>query len=949
MRNKFLGKKLFLTTIFLLNLLCLNGFSQTQPTELDLNKPVESEIKGGETQSYSVLLEAGKTARIEIVQNGVDVSLTAVNPNGEKFIMTESPSGYFGDDLILVTATETGIYLVEITPANPRARPGKYTVLLKEIRPSVTEDFAVNEAAGKLTKLAEAATVAKYKGTDEGKREALEKWDKVIELSKIKKDRVWEGIALTAQGLIYEQLGEIQKTLDAHLKSLEIWRETGNRQYEGSSLNNIATIHADLGEHEKAISYFEQALKIQEKIGDRNSIGIYLNNLAYSYMSLEDYEKAEELYRKAIEIKRENESIRGKRSLAATLNNLGKNLALENKFDEGIAFLEESLKLRREIEFRWGIANSLLNLGEIQWKAGQKETGIKNLEDANVLAQEVGDRRMAAQTFYLLAIGEREKGNLEKAIENVVNGLDIVEAIRSEFVGADSRYAYFSTVQNFYELYTDLLVSRFEQTKNEAYLSLALEMSERSRSRSLVELLQEAKVNFRQGLDTELLEELKTLQKTLNEKYAGRQSLLSGKPEPEQVEKINKEINALDTQIQNLKIRIRRENPKYADLSEAKTISVAEIQNLLDERSVLLEYKLGEIRSFLWFVTKDSIDISILPPRKEIEEKAKDFYEAVIAKDKNQEDLSKDLSRILFKDVGGKFGNKTIVLVADGILQYTPFSALTNPEGDELLVDSNEIVVLPSAAVLAQLRANPKVENAKTIAIFADPVFDKEDARIARNSNSKTENKNVSLARVLRDFQFGESLPRLLSSRQEAKSISKFAGGDKAFVKTDFEASLKNIEKTDLADYRILHFATHGLLNTKRPELSGLVFSLFDKNGKPQEGFLSLNDIYNLDLESDLVVLSACQTALGKDVRGEGLVGISRGFLYAGSNRIIASLWKVDDSATAEFMKIFYRNHLEKGLPASASLQKAKIEMKKIPRYRSPFYWSAFTLLGDWK
>ncbi len=168
-------------------------------------------------------------------------------------------------------------------------------------------------------------------------------------------------------------------------------------------------------------------------------------------------------------------------------------------------------------------------------------------------------------------------------------------------------------------------------------------------------------------------------------------------------------------------------------------------------------------------------------------------------------------------------------------------------------------------------------------------------------------------------------------------------------MNTDFDASLENLDDAELSNYRILHFATHGLLNTKRPELSGLVLSIYDKKGKQQDGFLSLNDIYNLDLDSEMVVLSACQTALGKDVRGEGLIGLSRGFLYAGSKRIVASLWKVDDAATAEFMSRFYKNHLQNKMSASAALRQAKIEMKKIPRYKSPFYWSAFTLLGEWK
>ncbi len=314
--------------------------------------------------------------------------------------------------------------------------------------------------------------------------------------------------------------------------------------------------------------------------------------------------------------------------------------------------------------------------------------------------------------------------------------------------------------------------------------------------------------------------------------------------------------------------------------------------------------------------------------------------------------ISKDLSKMLIAPVAEKLSNKRLAIVADGVLQYLPFSALINPKSEiSTLIETNEIVTLPSASVLAQLRANPKLlqENSKTIAIFADPVFDLQDSRIAGNSNKKPSSENTAMVRVLRDFRFGETLPRLLASRQEARNISSLIAKNKVDIQMDFDASLENVENLKLKDYRILHFATHGLLNSSRPELSGLVFSLYDKDGNKQNGFLSLNDIYNLDLSSELVVLSACQTALGKDIRGEGLIGMSRGFLYAGSKRIVASLWKVDDSATAEFMKRFYANHLQKGLTASKALQQTKIEMKKIKRYQSPYYWSAFTLMGDWK
>ncbi len=945
---------------FGVSLICLFSvfvFAQTQIQELTLKKSIDSEIKGGQKHTYTVKLKAGQTALIEAIQNGVDINFSAINLKGEEFIVSLSPSGLYGEDSILVTAKETGHYKVEVSTASPRARLGKYKITLSEIRPTVEEDFAINDAARMILSLAQEATKLKYEGTIEGKQKAIAKWDEAIEVSKIKKDVVWEGVALVGQGLIYEQLGELQKALDVYLISLVIWEDINNRQYKASSINNIGNVYADIGEYEKAIDYYKRALKLQREVGDMNSVATYLNNIGYAYMRLQSYTEAESFFKQSVALRSKNQSVRGKRSLGYTLNNLGANYLLKGEQEKGIDFLERSLKVRQEVKHSWGVANSLINLGKAQWEAGNKDEGLAKLNDANRRSKALGDRVMEAQSFYLLARAEKELGNIDTAIENITKGLDLIEQIRSSLVSSESRYSYFSTVQNYYDLYIDLLISRSEKTKQDADVALALQISERSRSRSLVELLQEAKVDFRQSVDAKLFSELKNAQKKLTEKYAGRQRLLSGKPKPEQVTKINNEINDLNTKIQNLQITIRRENPRYADLTEGKTISAKEIQSLLDEDTVLIQYKLGDKRSLGWLVTSKNVEVFNLPDRKTIEEKARSFYSIIIDNKKSEkskiDELSKELGDILLSPVANKITNKRLAVVADGILQYTPFSALSNPALDEgrgkYLSDTNEIIVLPSASVLAQIRSNPSRDKIgeKTIAIFADPVFDKQDSRISEKKNEVT--LSVEMKKVTRDFRFGETLPRLIYSRREAKNIADLIDKNRKSVRTDFEASVKNIEKENLKDYKILHFATHGLLNTNRPELSGLVFSLYDKNGNTQNGFLSLNDIYNLDLSSDMVVLSACQTALGKDVRGEGLIGLSRGFLYAGSNRIVASLWKVDDSATAEFMMRFYKHHLEEGMSAAKSLQQTKLEMKNIKRYQSPYYWSAFTLLGDWK
>ena len=313
------------------------------------------------------------------------------------------------------------------------------------------------------------------------------------------------------------------------------------------------------------------------------------------------------------------------------------------------------------------------------------------------------------------------------------------------------------------------------------------------------------------------------------------------------------------------------------------------------------------------------------------------------------------------------------------MLQYVPFAALPVPRGTESgvetlqasktnkdsrpatpdsglpLIADHEIVTLPSGSVLAVLRRETAGRKAppKTVAVFADPVFDSNDPRIATSSRSRvtTTQETGPTSDVLRSASESglKDFVRLRFSRQEAEEIEGLAAGNKGLKALDFEANRATATGAELRQYRIVHFATHGLINNQHADLSGIVLSLVNQQGQPQNGFLRLYDIYNMNLQADLVVLSACQTALGKEIKGEGLVGLTRAFMYAGSPRVVASLWQIDDRATAELMRRFYQGMLADGLRPAAALRAAQVSMWKDKRWGAPRYWAAFTLQGEWK
>jgi CHAT domain-containing protein len=413
------------------------------------------------------------------------------------------------------------------------------------------------------------------------------------------------------------------------------------------------------------------------------------------------------------------------------------------------------------------------------------------------------------------------------------------------------------------------------------------------------------------------------------------------------------EIDTLLVRLRDVEAQIEIANPAYWALQRPEPVTTADVQRaLLDDQTVLVEYHLGARKSFAWVVDRGAISAVELAPEKAITDLARRYHDALslevdslpaaglVASTKTAADAGRKLAASVWDPIAAKTRGKRVVVVADGALQYVPFAALPAKSGEPVLV-SNEVVYLPSASVLETIRreSRPILASAK-VAVFADPVFSKNDPRFATDERDLAA---VSASRAGDDGIYG----RLRFSRREAEAIAESSPG--SFQALDFSASKATLSSRNLRQYQILHFATHGTLNAEHPELSGLVFSLFDRNGRAQDGFLRLHEIYNLDLNADLVVLSACSTALGREVFGEGLIGLTRGFMYAGASRVVSSVWNVDDRASSLLMSRFYAAMLTRGLTPAAALREAQLSLLKDPRWSNPHYWAAFSLQGDWK
>jgi CHAT domain-containing protein/tetratricopeptide (TPR) repeat protein len=846
---------------------------------------------------------------------------------------------------------------------------------------------------------------------------ALQSAQEALRVFREERDRVQESFALNTLGQIYRSLNEQQLALDHYERALAIRREGTDKRLLGRTLGDIGVTYYELGDFTRAIDYFMQSIAISEELGDRRTKAIRLSELGKIWKETGETAKALDAQTQSLALARE---IGDRQTEGQTLVSMGELHLLLGEKEKARDALTKALELLRATGDPVGEATVLIIMGNMAADGGDWRQAIDLLRQSLSLARETGDLKQERDALIALAQTERGRNNLSEARDYHEKALDLTESLRAKILRQELRASFLASRQKEYELYTDLLMQLHQQQPGGGHAAAAFGISERGRARSLLETLAEARADIRQGVDAGLLAEERKLADRIRLKEQQRAQLAGNIGMATQTAALAKEIGDLLSEYQSLQGHIRASSPRFSTLTQPQPVTAAEIQTeCLDSNTVLLEFALGDKRSWLWAITPDAITSYALPPRAEIETSARNVYELLTArqpmKDLTEAERLKriaeadaklqaetaTLSRMLLGPISAQlrqeWKGKRLAVVASGALEYVPFAALPRPEterqgdgetgrqGDRAtgrqgdretssrpvaLIADHEIVNLPSASALAALRRETvgRQPAAKTLAVIADPVFETNDPRVLASAKKKRSNDNLAvnvqstgeapagvpsttnsaLRRATRSFNRA-GFSRLPFSREEADNIAELIPKSALLKVTDFQANRTVATSGRLSRYRIIHFATHGLLNSEHPELSGLVLSLVDANGKTQDGFLRMDEIFNLQLPADLVVLSACQTALGQEIKGEGLVGLTRGFMYAGAQRVMASLWQVDDQATAELMKHFYHELLKENLRPAAALRSAQIEMSKSSRWSSPYYWAAFIIQGEWK
>lgn len=773
------------------------------------------------------------------------------------------------------------------------------------------------------------------------KHNALDRYQKALSLLQNTGSFQKEASLLNSIGAMHDDLGAKQLALEYYERGLALQREIKDSWGEASSLNNIGSVYRDLGEGRQALEYFLRALEGYQAANNSFGVAIVLRNIGSIYYDDNNPEKALTYFEKTAEIDRALNNPEGE---ASALNNIASIYKILERYQDALDYYNRSLTLRNKLSDRVGIAQTLNNIGSVYKEMGKTEQAISYFERALPFWQETEDKAGEISTRYWLTVIEYNRGNLERALEGIQTVVAQIEALRSQVVISDLQATYFASKHGDYELYIAILMQLHERHPNKNYHEMALNIVERVRARSLSELIGEARTKI--ANNSELRQQEQQLLQRLAAKNQARYQLFNhrniaelSQGEQKQAEHFQQEIGELQRQLQAIEVQIRQENPRYAALQPSLIPDKVDIWGIVDEDTLLLFYWLNKECSYLWLVAPTQISSYVLADSKTIDLASQAFYESLTipklrARKKKQQKAAEKLSEILLEPIATQLGTKRLAIVADGALHRLPFAAIADPNCPEKpLIAGREIVYLPSASTLSQIRQklSEKKPSSKTIAIFADPVFAATDKRAGGNGDDPSLFKPLT------------------HSRSEADAIAAIVPESQREIFLDFAASREQLQNIEMSQYRILHLVTHGVYNGDRPEHSGFVLSLVDKRGQEQEGFVLAPDIINLNLSAELVVLSACDTGKGKEVKGEGVMGIARGFLCGGTARVIMSLWKVDDEATAWLMENFYKKMLEEGYSPAKALRETQIEMWQHSDWKDPYYWASFVIQGEWR
>jgi len=777
---------------------------------------------------------------------------------------------------------------------------------------------------------------------------ALEHLRRALLISQKIKDIRGEGEQLSSLGLVYYKLGEYKKALNCYYKSLSIFQELGDDVGEAIVLTNLGVLYYNLGQHAQALRYYHRSLKKQERRGYVFGKIIDLVNIGCAYaLDPMRIDSAINYVKLSIPLAKKHGF---KLYEGIAYLNLGSLFTRKERYSEALDALRKGLKIFEDYGAKYFEASAHLNVGFALVQLGNLKGGEKHYLKALSTFSDLNYPLQLIETLEHLGWIRELSGKREEALQYYKSAIEILEETRGTIGIEELKSSFVEFKIDVYEEAIRLLYELHSEYPEKGYDRLAFLYSESSKSRSFLDYLLESSRKTKGERDTSRREYEKLARKISSIQF----KLLSESISREKRKKWEEELRECKETLRRLKVGKNGRTLKWV-ISYPLTLQKI-VENLIDEKTVLLEFFLGHERAFLWVISSGGLKFLDLGDTRDIETKLAFFRNFIRDRENNEDALH--LSHHLFEDLIAPVFNEindaeNLIIVPDGQLFYLPFEALVTrftrePQGSRtipldtipFLIRIVPVTYAPSASILINLaRYHKEREPAPfDLIAFGDPVT---------GSECKTHRKREGLkVQMEAEALYPPYFERLMYSGIEAYSISRIFPGGKTRLLLREEAKEEEVKKPEISQYKILHFAAHGILNEVEPSGSGI---LLTQDEEPTEdGFLGLREVLELNLNSELVVLSACRTGLGRYVRGEGILGLSRAFMYAGAPSVVVSLWEVDDRSTSLLMQEFYKN-LQKGESKSRALRDAKLSLllSKDPEFKHPYYWASFILTGD--
>ncbi|HEX2251675.1 MAG TPA: CHAT domain-containing protein, partial [Thermoanaerobaculia bacterium] len=970
------------------------------PRRLRPGDDFERTLRAGEHHLYRLEVPAGRLAVVGFEQLGSDVLVQPRDPAGAALVPFDSPTGGQGTEWVYLLgepggtyellvrgwdAGEAGTYRVSVEPpiagGPEQRRLTRAEQLLAEAYD--TDDPAIAIAAaeafvalGRPEREAMARFEAGKNLLERGANaEAEPHLRRAVELFLRQGKDYWSANAMNDLSLSLMRTGKLAEAEPFLLQSLPYHQAVEGWEDHANALDHLGRLAATYGDSDQAFRYFEQGLELLDNLDEplrATNKARLERRMADEYLALGHVAQARHHGERALRLledagpgnqddklmtrynlcrvlQRERDLPRAARCFAAvaqdnrelgiereeavSLISLGQVLRDLGRLPEAREALERARATFEQREETRPLGNALNSLGELELEAGRPRRALEHFQRA---VERGDDRRGRARSWLGVARCWRTLEEPSQALAALERFIALTEEHRSESVGASLQASFFARRQDGYGMAVDLLMEFHAEQPEAGWAERAFEISERARARALLDLLEVVIVQTGgvTGAERELARELEAVE--------------AWRADAAQLGRPAEELASVDRRIENLQLRLqrlragRRTGRELGRESAGQPLELEVIQRrVLADDLLLLAYDLGPQRSYLWIVSPDRLETVILPPQAEIEALATRAYDLARESYRRTARIAAEaalqrLADVLVAPVAERLDGKRLLVRSDGSLQYVPWAALPLP-GGRRLVEEHEVVVLPSSSVVAALRerAARRAPAAGTLAVVADPVFDERDPRLTGVAGGPAATRRSA----------AERFDRLPHSSGEARALLDLAGG--GTLLEGFEATRRAVLEGALSGHRYVHFATHAQIHPRQPGLSSLVLSGVDRAGRARPGLLRARAVYDLELPAELVVLSACRTALGEELAGEGLMGLTQGFFAAGAQRVVSSLWDVDDLATALLMEHLYRGILEEGLAPAAALRQAQLTLAREPRWRAPYFWAGFVLQGE--